>query len=40
MCRGKLGLMKDEKKIAVNYLGLLDNLVCAKRKATLDIDGQ
>ena len=34
----KLGLMKDEKKIAVNYLGLLDNLVCAKRKATLDID--
>ena len=30
--------MKDEKKIAVNYLGLLDNLVCAKRKATLDID--
>lgn len=34
----RLGLMSDKEKIAVNYLGLLENLVYPKRDLNQDID--
>lgn len=34
----RLGLMPDREKIAVNYLGLLENLVYSKRELEQDID--
>lgn len=34
----RLGLMQDREKIAVNYLGLLENLVYPKRELEQDID--